>query len=136
LLVIEHYVAPSTVHGLGVFTKHFIPKGSLVWRFHRVIDREITRADLEGLPEHVVESIKTHAEYLPSRDVFRLGGDGDYYMNHSDEPNVLDRGVSAFAARDICAGEELLCDYRTVRVAAFDPDEQAPSSSLVASGGM
>lgn len=134
MLVVEHFVAPSAVHGLGVFSKNFVPKGALVWRVHPVIDREIHRTELNDLPPHVVQNIQTHAEYLPSRDVFRLGADGGYFMNHSDDPNLIDAGESMFAARDISAGDELFCDYRLVRVVAFDPDEQSTPSLMVAAG--
>jgi hypothetical protein len=135
LLVIEHYVAPSSVHGLGVFTKHFIPKGALVWRVHPALDREISRAEMEDLPRHVVQNIMTHAEYLPDRDVFRLGADGGYFMNHSDQANLLDAGDEMYAARDIREGEELYCDYRIVKVMAFDPDAHIGINQLAASGG-
>jgi SET domain-containing protein len=134
LLVVEHFVAPSAVHGLGVFSKHFVPKGALVWRVHPAIDREIHRTELNDLPLHVVQKIQTHAEYLPSRDVFRLGADGDYFMNHSDDPNLIDAGESMYAARDILAGDELFCDYRLVRVVAFEAEAQSTQSVMVASG--
>jgi uncharacterized protein len=127
LLLIEYYVAESSVHGLGVFSKHFIPNGTLVWRAHPAVDRVILRSELDGLPEHVVENIKRHAEYLPEKDVFRLAADGDYFMNHADTPNLRDEGDLVYASRDIMAGEELLCDYRVVRVLAFDPDAHPTS---------
>ena len=135
MLVVEHFVAPSPVHGLGVFSKVFIPKGALVWRVHPIFDREISKDELTTLPPHVVQSVMTHAEYLPARDLFRLSADGAFFMNHSDAPNVVDAGDVMHAARDIAAGEELLCDYRSVRVVAFDPDEQTKTQQMAASGG-
>ena len=135
MLTVEHFVAPSEVHGLGVFSKHFIPQGALVWQAHPILDREITRAELDGLPDHVVRKIMTHAEYLPNRDIFRLAADGDYFMNHADEPNIADAGDTMYAARDIAPGEELLCDYRAVRVVAFDPDAQSAIHQIAAVGG-
>lgn len=96
----------------------------MIWRFHPAIDWDISRAELEALPAHIIGKIHRHSEYLPERDVFRLGADGDYYMNHSDQPNLRDAGDAAYAARDIMAGEELVCDYRIIKVLAFDPDVQ------------
>ena len=42
------------------------------------------------------------------------------HMNHAAEPNVLSLSDRDVAARDIAAGEELTCDYRT-----FDLDATA-----------
>ena len=122
LLLIRHFVAPSPIHGLGVHTAVFIPKGAKVWVFHPAIDRVILVKALAGLPDHVIERIEAHSEYLPDRNSIRVAADGDYWMNHSDEPNLEDRGDVVFALRDIKAGEELLCDYRQTVVLAFDPD--------------
>jgi SET domain-containing protein len=122
LLLIEHYVAPSSIHGLGVFAANFVPNGSKVWEYHPAIDRLIPVSDLEGLPDHVITRLEAHSEYLPDRHALRVAVDGDYYMNHSDDPNLEDDGVFVFARRDIRAGEELLCNYRQTVVIAFDPD--------------
>jgi len=35
------------------------------------------------------------------------------FMNHSENPSCLDEGETTSAKRDIQAGEELTCDYRT-----------------------
>lgn len=122
LLLIEHYVAPSSIHGLGVFASSFVAKGTKVWVFHPAIDRIIPVSELAGLPDHVVERIKTHAEYLPRLDAFRLSADGDYYLNHCDNPNLENQDDELFAHRDIEAGEELLFDYRQTIMVSFYPD--------------
>lgn len=122
LLLIEHFVAPSPVHGLGVFSTHFVPQGAKVWAAHPVIDREISKRELEDLPPHVVSLIETHSEFLPAKNIFRLSADGGYYMNHSDDPNLADQGDEMFASQNIHPGDELFCDYRIAKVMAFDPD--------------
>ena len=122
LLLIEHFVAPSPIHGLGVYAATFVPKGTKVWRFHPAIDRVILVSDLNGLPHHVIERIEAHSEFLPERNSIRIAADGDYWMNHSDDPNLEDCGDEMFARRDIHAGDELHCDYRQTVVIAFDPD--------------
>lgn len=136
MLLIEHYVAPSSIHGLGVFSVSFVPKGSKVWTFHPVIDRVIPISDLAGLPKHVIEHIEAHSEYLPKFNAIRISADGDFYMNHSNDPNLEDRGDEVFARRNIQPGEELLCDYRHALVLAFDPDTglrrcQSPQDSEI-----
>lgn len=122
LLLIEHYVAPSSIHGLGVYAATFVPKGTKLWEFHPVIDRVIPAGDLVGLPRHIIERIEAHSEYLPEFSASRMSADGDYYLNHSDDPNLEDIGGEMFARRDIQADEELQCDYRQTVVVAFDPD--------------
>lgn len=52
-----------------------------------------------------------------------------WYMNHSDTPNVLgrpDENFEYYAARDIEAGEEILCDYGSLT--PFEaPPQPAPA---------
>jgi len=81
-------------------------------------------SDLEGLPRHVIERIEVHGEYLPHLNAFRLGSDGDLFLNHCDEPNLVDQGDEMFACRDIQVGEELHYNYRQTVVIGFDPDTQ------------
>ena len=125
LLLIDHVVAPSDVDGLGVFATAFVANGARIYQFNPLIDREIPESELGQLPRHVIMTIHKHGDFDELRNVFRLSADGTYYMNHSDDPNVEDRGDEMFACRDILAGEELLCDYRVTRVMAFDPDLRA-----------
>lgn len=132
MLLIEHYVAPSPIHGLGVFAASFVPEGTKVWVFHPAIDRVIPITDLEGLPEHVIKRIEVHGEFLPHLTAFRLGSDGDLYLNHCDEPNLVDRGDEMFACRDIQAGEEMHYNYRQTIIVGFNPEtgERHKISSL------
>lgn len=58
MLLIDHYLAKSTIHGLGVFSAEFIPDGQKVWEFHPAIDRIVPEADFESLPCHVRLMIK------------------------------------------------------------------------------
>jgi uncharacterized protein len=51
MLVVETYVAPSAIHGVGVFAAGPLKAGTRVWVFNAVIDQEITPAQLEMLPE-------------------------------------------------------------------------------------
>lgn len=125
MLLIEHFVAPSSIHGLGVFAATFVPKGTKVWVFHPAIDRIIPTSELVGLPQHVIARLEAHSEYLPSRESIRIAVDGDYFLNHSDDPNLEDRDDEMFACSDIQAGDELHLDYRQTIVLAFDPDTQA-----------
>ena len=87
-----------------------------------MIDRLISLQELASLPTHIRSLVMKHAEFLPKADAVRVAADGAYFMNHSDDPNIMDSGEEMFAKRDILPGEELLCDYRQTLVLAFDPD--------------
>jgi SET domain-containing protein len=109
MLLIETTVEPSPVHGLGCFTREFIPEGKRVWVFDRRIDPIVYEAQLPKLPS----AMRTFLEQkgFTARRRWRrcivLCGDDSRYMNHSDQPNL----VKNVACRDIEVGEELTCDY-------------------------
>jgi SET domain-containing protein len=126
MLTVSYQIAQSDIHGIGVFSLVAIKKGDIVWRFHPVIDREIPAEAIYDLPETTRQVIMNHASFIPDRDVFVLGCDGDYFMNHSDNPTLEDDGEFMFASRDIAAGEELTCDYRVVMVLGYDPMANGP----------
>lgn len=67
-----------------------------------------------------MRTLFTHAEYVASRNAFILGNDADIFMNHSDEPTLVDAGTAMYAARTIEPGEELTCDYHVVQVLGYD----------------
>ena len=119
MLLISHYVAPSPIHGLGCFASMNVKKGERIWEFHPIVDRIIPEVDLLALPDHVVKMVRTHAEFMPDTSVFRLAADGDFYMNHSDDPNFKSFGDYAVARKDISIDDEITCDYRLVKVWSF-----------------
>lgn len=121
MLLIDHYVAKSDIHGLGVFSAQSVKRDDLIWEFNPIIDREIPKEKLLDLPDHVVAKIYKHAWYHPEKSCFWLAADGDYFMNHSDMPTMDIRGHSFVAARDLVIGDELTCDYRVVKVFDYDP---------------
>ena len=132
MLLIEHFVAPSSIHGLGVFSATFVPQGAKVWTFHPAIDRIIYVSDLAGLPGHVVQRIKTHSEYLREMEAFIISADGDYYMNHCDNPNIENRDGEKFAIRDIREGEELHFDYGQTLALSVDLDTRVRHQRVAA----
>ena len=127
MILIDHYVAQSPIHGLGVFSSEIVTKGSLIWEFNAIIDRDIPVSALASLPTHVVNNIHKHAWFHPETQSFWLGADGDYFMNHSENPTLQINGLSFVASRNIEIGDELTCDYRVVQVL----DYRLPSDKIV-----
>lgn len=121
MLLVKHFVSASSIHNLGLFAGEPIERGRQVWRFEPEYDVEISAEMLAGLEAPYREVVLDCAEYFADRDVYRLGNDGDIFMNHSDRPSLLDLGDLMIAAWDIATGEELTCDYRTVHVAGYRP---------------
>jgi SET domain-containing protein len=113
MIIVSTYLANSPIHGLGVFAREPIPKGTKVWEYHPVFDLTFSEDQFEALPASVRDEVEIHL-YQPE-----AGGPLYYestmgkYMNHARDPNVdfTDVGVG-WATRDIAAGEELTCDYR------------------------
>ena len=111
MLLVKTYLAPSAIHGVGVFAGEPIARGTVIWRFDARIDRLLTRAEREALSEPARSFVETYAfPETPDSDIHVLCGDDARFMNHSDRPNTDNPG-DTIAARDIAPGEELLCDY-------------------------
>ena len=116
MLLVPTRLAPSLIHGLGVFALAPIARGTPVWRFAKGLDMEFSPDIVDGLPEHV-RSFFSHYGYL-DRNVKRiiLCFDDARFVNHSDTPNIVtdyaqDRYGLDVALRDIAAGEEITMDY-------------------------
>lgn len=117
MFLIDHYIAPSSIHGLGVFAAEPAAKGQLIWQFSPYIDLIIPETALPTLPPHVARRILKRSEYRRDVGQFVLGADGDSFMNHSDDPNFFDASeYTAIAGRDITVGDEITCDYNRSRV--------------------
>ena len=130
MLVVRHYVARSKIHNLGLFLGEPVSQGRMIWRYEPEFDVELSKEMVDALPKRYNTVIRDCAEYLADRGAYRLGNDGDIFMNHSDRPNLLDLGDVMIAARPIHAGEELTCDYRIVHVAGYRPDPIAAKEAI------
>ncbi len=116
-------LAPSPVHGLGVFALIDIPSGASDLFAPMTAEwPAVPLAEIARLPEHVRKLIDTYClqdagmAYLPPNGFTII--DLVVYLNHSDTPNLrqIDGGSSFVTLRDIAAGEELLIDYGKLEV--------------------
>lgn len=118
MLSVPARLAPSAIHGLGVFAVEAIAAGTEIWRFTPGLDRDLAPDEVAAFPPDI-RAWLDHFAYL-DRWLGRwiLCVDEARFMNHSDRPNTRQEraadpyGVDS-AARDIAAGEEITCDYRT-----------------------
>lgn len=122
MLLILTRVAPSPIHGLGLFTVTPVPAGTPVWRFGDGFDRVFTPVEFAALPAPARRHVAWFAFVRPEDGARVLSGDHACFMNHAACPNTAARPgagkpVVTVTLRDLPAGAELTCDYF-----AFDAD--------------
>ena len=118
MLHIETYLAPSKIDGLGLFTKVYIKKGTVIWTFNKEFDRCMDDKIKRSLPIHIQKFIERHGFKDKESGYWVLDGGNDLYVNHSTDPNVIEYGDiengvtrKLVAARDIHENEELTENY-------------------------
>ena len=124
MLLVNTYIKPSPIHGTGLFAKELIPKGTVVWSFHKGLDMIMPVTTITGLPKVMQEFLGT---YMASeRGSCYIVLDNTRFINHSSSPNLdTGPGITAMvAAKDIQINEELTCDYRK-----FDDESRASTES-------
>ena len=117
MLLIPTQVAPSGIHGNGLFTVAAIAKGTPIYRFLVGFDQVFPPGQWASLPAPVRDFIRHFSYLTPDAHEFILSGDHARFMNHAENPNTgapSDEGLSVttIALWDLAAGEELTCDYR------------------------
>jgi SET domain-containing protein len=120
MLLIRTTVAPSTIHGLGLFAAEPITKGAAIWRFSPGLDLEISPADFEKFTRYEQDIILFYGFNSRKTGKYHLSFDDVRFMNHADPGNVtVDEGRGTeddvefvlVAARDIAVGDELTQNY-------------------------
>lgn len=129
MLLVRTRVAPSPIHGLGLFAAETILAGTPIWRFQPGFDLAVTLAEFDRLPQPAQEHLRWFAYFDETRGAYLKSGDLCCFMNHAPIPNTgavpaTTEPVLTVALRDIAAGEELTCDYR-----AFDAEAAAKLGS-------
>jgi uncharacterized protein len=114
MLLVNTYVASSSIEGVGVFAAEPVEAGEPIWRLDPDFDRLIPVRAYECSPPHVKALLDRYAYPSPDRPGFIVYEvDNGRFMNHSETPNTdFSAGEGGTALRDIQAGEELTCDYR------------------------
>lgn len=99
-------IAPSPIHGTGLFTMSAIPAGDVVM---------VWGGDVYSREDLLNGRVPGGCSYsFIDDDVLMTGpeDDMDYFVNHSCDPNVwMADEVTIVARRDIRAGEEITGDY-------------------------
>jgi SET domain-containing protein len=116
MILVPNRVAPSAIHGCGLFAVEMIPAGTPIWRFEPGFDHEFTPQQWAALPEPARGHTR-HFCFVRRGDLHViLSGDHACFINHAAAPNTgAPRAplepFATVACRDIPAGEEITCDY-------------------------
>lgn len=104
-------IAPSSIHGVGIFAARDISKGKRLCLDHRPIIYSLSPGNLSKLLPEVKQLILERWPRAAIAEPF-IYPDAvlSAYMNHADDANVK----NDIALRDIKAGEELTEDYRLI----------------------
>ncbi len=119
MLLIRTYLAKSRIHGIGVFAREKIPKGTKIWKFIPGLDVKIGKEILGKLPQPAREQIIHYSYINKVTGEYVLPADNDRFTNHSENPNTTNIGFGAdegetYAARDIEEGEEITTNYKEI----------------------
>jgi SET domain-containing protein len=111
MLLIETYIAESPGMGLGLFTKNFIKKDTVIWQFVEGFDTEVHVDEYENLND--VQKAFVDKYFWKEGEYYYASCDYSNFQNHSYNPNSVVIGEKMLAARDIYPNEEILVDYQT-----------------------
>ena len=92
------FVAPSPIHGKGLFAARTIPKGTLIGR-------------LEGVPARRDGTYVLWYTDDEGNEVGLRGTNALRYVNHASRPNAIFYGLELSSLRRIRKGEEITHDY-------------------------
>ena len=113
MLLIDTYVAPSAIEGLGLFAATDIKRGTPVWKFDQKFDLLFERAEIAGFPEAQRRLMERYSYPVAAgSSVMIYETDNGRFINHSEDPNTdcTDPAIVT-ARRDIAAGEEITNNY-------------------------
>lgn len=116
MMLIKTRVAPSRIHGLGLYAVDPVARGTAIWRFAPGFDHDFSPEDYAALPLLAREHVRWFCYVDRANGHYILSGDHACFINHSPAPNTggppgVDRPEATVALRDIAAGEEITCDY-------------------------
>ena len=106
------YGSRSSIHGFGVFAAADIPNGATMWEFDEGADWTLSDLEVAVFPERLRKQMEAWT-YQGEDGSYVVCSDTAKFMNHSFDPNCDDCGRDTLATRDIRAGDELTCDYRS-----------------------
>lgn len=115
MLTVKTYLAPSAVHGTGLYSREYIPARTVIWKFNRHIDKTYSHKAFLAICKNAEELTLQHllsSSYRRSGKYFYLT-DNARFINHSEDQNnigFLD-DFTEISLVDILPNQELLENY-------------------------
>ena len=116
MMLIRTRVAPSTIHGMGLFTVEPVARGTPIWRFEPGFDHDFSPEQFAALPPLAREHTRWFCFVSKVGGHVILSGDHACFINHSPTNNTgtppnPQPPITTVALRDLAADEEITCDY-------------------------
>ena len=115
MLHIKYKLAPSPIHGIGVFAGENVKKNFCVVEASPKLDINLSEEDFEALTPSEQAEIKHHGHFDRVLNKWHVDFDMTRFANHSEEPNLKqmynENGYYITALKDIKEGEELTINY-------------------------
>ncbi len=116
MMCVRTYLAPSSIHGIGVFAAEDIPADSITWQYTPGLDVALSFEQVRNQSPIILEFLR-HYLYVPKTisGIYILCSDNGRFINHSDTPSLVTdpHQESDRTVRLIRKGEELTCNYHT-----------------------
>lgn len=111
--IVKVKVAPSAIHGVGVFAIHDIKKGEKLYTDIIPHKFDVPYAKVKRLPKEIRDILLGHFPLITEGSHFLYPVTKfSAFLNHADEPNY--DAKEDVTLRDIKAGEEVTEDYRLI----------------------
>lgn len=114
--IVKTYIDKSTIQGIGLFAEEFIPKGTIIWKFHEGFD---LRYDFNwfnnkkwDFPESIRKDFEKYAFGIGDTIIYCC--DNAKFANHSNNSNTISNLFVQIAKQDIQIGEEITCNYKEI----------------------
>jgi uncharacterized protein len=113
MFIVQTYVGPSPIHGMGCFAGENLTTGQPIWQFARGLDLVVPFDQIAAAPKAFRDYMDMYAYISPQvQGGMVLSCDHAKFLNHSDNPNTDIQGETTLARRALKKGEEITCDYR------------------------
>ncbi len=124
MLTVNTYLAPSSIHGVGLFAAELIPANSIIWQDNEHIDTIYSEGFFLNICRNAHKNTLQHllnCSYKRGGRYFYLTNNAQF-MNHSETLDNFVHGASKSrmsAFHQILKGDELICNY----LSCNDPDD-------------
>ncbi|WP_133406754.1 SET domain-containing protein [Parashewanella tropica] len=106
-------IAPSSIHGIGLFAEQSIQKGEVIYTEVPELDLHISKEQFTKLDKNEQFFIEHYGFFNEVKGYWHLSHDNIRFCNHATQSNITWKdNAYLIALKDIAQGEEIVQDYR------------------------